>query len=419
VKIIKAMGRGTAAVMLSLLGVWSSVEPAQGQVLRQTEPRWLTLNIAVNIKAPQTYDPDLKSKKTGRIEFDTMAIVFPALAETTSSTNTMSGVFKLNDRDRDRTMTMLPDPYPSGLTLARWEATDWKGNEAELQIKIEATCHKTVFDEAAARTLEWPDKGDWSEAAKSSFEPQLYIDVGPEGPYDLKPIEDFVKKAMGGKEPAGQPPLLVAKVLAGEVLRVMQVSGTGLNGSRSGLIEGLDLQGAPQALKRGRGSAFDVASVLTAVYRRVGLPARVVIGYDSGKSDDEKGFTGEGQGKKGLRAWVEFALHDPKNRLDVWVPVDIVRLRKEMARLPAMDKPWPFFGTHEELDAIVPFAYHFFPPTTVRSYGSPAFWGWLVTPEAPARAEQELRFTITSSARRADERKDAKKDADKPERGRK
>lgn len=401
-----------AVMAMAACAMWAAIGSAQ--VIRLEEPRPLVLKIDVGVQAIRSYDKNLKTRVTEKMQFDTAAIVFPALEQTAHSTNKMTGTFRLNDRDRDREMTILADPYPSGVKLARWEAKDWEGQEAELKITIEATCSKTVFDEAAAMKLGWPDKGDWTEAARSSFEPQFYIDVGPEGPYDLDPIEQLVKKAMGGREPASQPPVLVAKVLTAEVMRAMSVSGSGLSGSRTGMIEGLDLQGAPQALRRGRGSAFDVASVLTAVFRRAGLPARVVIGYDSGKSDDEKGLASSG--KKGIRAWVEFALHDPATKEDIWVPVDLVRLRDKGARPPAFDKPWPYFGTHDELDAIVPFAYHFFPPTTVRSYGSPGFWGWMITPQPPERAEQSLRFTITSAARRPDEKK---KDAEKPERGRK
>ena len=125
----------------------------------------------------------------------------------------------------------------------------------------------------------------------------------------------------------------------------------------------------------------------------MGLPARIVVGYDIGeeKDPDRKNFL-ERRNSASLRAWIEFALFEETTQQVTWVPVDVVRMRKSSSRAKPTDQTWDFFGTHDELNGIVPFSFHFHPQTTVRAYGSPGFWGWLVTPKPPERAVQALTF---------------------------
>jgi len=89
---------------------------------------------------------------------------------------------------------------------------------------------------------------------------------------------------------------------------------------------------------------------------------------------------------------VEFFLYDEESGDSGWIPVDVVQMRKGGSRAKRMDRDWPFFGTHDELDHFIPLSFHFHPPTTVRAYGSPALWGWFVTPAPPAAAFQQLTF---------------------------
>src|SRR5581483_8784634 len=146
-------------------------------------------------------------------------------------------------------------------------------------------------------------------------------------------------------------------------------------------------------LKKGKGSEFDMVCALAAVYRAAGLPARTVIGFDVGQSKtDGRRFLGK-RGSSELRAWVEFPLVNPRDNALVWVPVDIVRMRKSSSRAKPLEQRWPFFGDNDALDRVIPFAFQFHPPTTVVSYGSPAFWGWLVMPKPPERVLQAVRFS--------------------------
>jgi hypothetical protein len=130
-----------------------------------------------------------------------------------------------------------------------------------------------------------------------------------------------------------------------------------------------------------------------------------VIGYDLGNSKTTgKQFLGK-RGSSDLRAWAEFALVDPKSGKEIWVPVDVVRMRKSGSRAKPIDQKWNYFGSHDELDRVVPFAFQFHPPTTVVAHGAPAFWGWLVTPQPPERVMQTLRFVGITAPITADDQK--------------
>ncbi|MEO1512607.1 MAG: hypothetical protein AAFU70_11070, partial [Planctomycetota bacterium] len=104
-----------------------------------------------------------------------------------------------------------------------------------------------------------------------------------------------------------------------------------------------------------------------------------------------------------IRAHVEFYLHDQATRTGGWIPADPARLREMSSRAPNLDRDWPFFGTHDELEYRAPFAFHAHPPTSVRAYGAPAFWGWIGTPGTPAAAIQGFTFDIRSASVRRDD----------------
>ena len=76
--------------------------------------------------------------------------------------------------------------------------------------------------------------------------------------------------------------------------------------------------------------------------------------------------------------------------------------RSQSSRVKPLDQPWKYFGTHDQLDDICPFAFQYHPPTTVMAHGSFAFWGWLTLPEVQV-AEQFIRFQANMTARRGGE----------------
>ncbi|QYU67652.1 hypothetical protein J4558_22550 [Leptolyngbya sp. 15MV] len=100
----------------------------------------------------------------------------------------------------------------------------------------------------------------------------------------------------------------------------------------------------------------------------------------------------------------------------VWIPVDIVALRKASSNPRPLDRPWPFFGTHPELDAVVPVAFQFQPPTDVVAHGSPALYGWMVTPQPPTRVIQAIRVSVTSTPQTPETQRRAREEQQPPQR---
>ncbi len=401
--------------MLKCLAVALLCAPVVGQeIIERKDPHNWTFNVHVTVRAWSERDAR-NMPKNDVWSMSTAAVVFPIPEKTSSSKTNDAGItseFSFNDRPTGAKMTLIPQLYHSGTRLARWELLESKGSQLELKIAVPMTSFKTVFNETEAMKLPWPSA--WPEIAASTFEPMMYIDVGPDArgqieAYDPKPIENLLKEMIGTNDPKSIPATQLAKYIAGELQRRFQPSGSGISWSqRGGAMEGIDLLGAPAAAKAMRGSQFDMTCVLVALYRKAGLPARLVVGYDAGADSNDRDFLSKrrGSSREKLRSWAEFALVHPANEKDViWVPVDVVRMRERSTSPAALDRPWPYFGTHDEMDGLCPFAFQFHPPTTVRAYGSPGFWGWLVTPEPPEKAFQTLRFEAISTPKRGDDPK--------------
>lgn len=407
---------------LAMIGLMAGPVLAQGRgrdpvkserpkVIERTNPHDWTATITLNLRPMTRTNPKTKMPEREAFDFTSAAVVFPIVRETSMSVlqvtdRELEGRLRLNDKGvLDKPSEILAG-YPAGVRLAKWAMLGWTGEEVEVQLKLPVTSYRTKFDEGAAMRLKWPDS--WG-AAQTALEPEYYIDLGFDGPYDMAPVKDLIQKWTGGKDPKSLPPAQLAKYFAGEVIRHVQPSGNGINNARTGEIEGISLQGAPETARTGRGTEFDMVCLLVAAYRQVGLPARCVIGLDAGASKDGR-FLGK-KGSSSIRAWAEFALVDPSLEDPiVWVPVDVVRMRKSSTRPPPLDRAWAYFGEHKEMDGVIPFAFQFFAPVKgVVSHGSPAFYGWMVTPAPPKEVVQTIRFEAITTPKRGGEDKDDKK----------
>jgi hypothetical protein len=411
-----------------------AAEPSLGTLVTPGRTREWTLTARVNIRAYQ--DPGIDRPDNSprpdtmptidRFEFNTMTLVWPVISESASSRLVLPTggdeepvleefTFTVDDRDATGlaefqheilTSQAGGNPYHSGVWLALLKlGRGINAREVEFEFKIPTESWETRFDERAAARVPWPE-GEWPAEAKAALLPMAFVETGPDGrAFDLRPVRDLLTQWTDGKDPRTIPPLTFAKWIAGQVVQHVQLSGSGLNANRNGLLEGVGLQQPRDTALTGRGSEFDMVVLLAAVYRMAGLPARIVIGYDTeADSRDEPGFLAPGSGGSGdLCAWVEFCLFDEASDTFNWVPVDVVRIRKEGSRLrDNFMEPGAlrYFGAHSDLDDVIPFAFQFHPPTTVRAYGSPGFWGWFVTPTAPGRAWQSISIRATTTPRR-------------------
>lgn len=391
--------------------------------IRRVKPKRWTLDTHVFIGASQWLESQdgVAVPQHDTWEFTAATLVFPVLSETASSVlevrgpadqevHAVTGTVEIGDRVLASEPTIVTQgigggPLPAGTWRAQWQVEPspsgaYTAREVEFTVSTAQASYETEFDERGASTIDWPS-GPWPEEAASSFEPQMFVDYDMQGRgYPRGPIAALVQEWTEGQDPRKVKPVVLAKYLAGKVVEHVQLSGEGLTFDRTGLWQGFDTPGASAAAADGRGTEVDLPALLTAVYRAVGLPSRLVIGYDR-RSDGKQIYLKQKISAPALRVWVEFYLYDEPNRTGGWVPVDPVQIRRSQSRMPKdfLERPLKYFGTHDELDEIAPIAFHFHPPTSVRSYGSPAFWGWFVTPTPPGRATQRVRFNMNTTPR--------------------
>jgi hypothetical protein len=326
--------------------------------------------------------------------FTTAAVVFPipaaAVAANLDPANA-SGKLSFNDTVVTESFTPISG-YHSGATYARFDAAEIAAREMELVVEYTARCWRTSFDEQAATAIPWPT-GEYPPIPASTLTPQIGVELPQGGRPEPATLDRLLMQWTDGASPRSIPPVTFAKWIAAKVVDHVQPNGDGLNRGRYRLgFEGFQLQGAPVTARTGRGSPFDATALLAAMYRRAGLPARIVIAYrESNDKDDRSERRKDGASR--IRAYVEFYLYDEANDRGGWIPVDVAEQRRQSSRARPIDQRWDFFGNHKHLDLYIPLAYHFHPPTTVRSYGSPALWGWFITPTPPGTAYQQLAVT--------------------------
>lgn len=341
-----------------------------------------------------------------------VAIVFPAVEETAASrcrVRAISGSLSFGHDELCNEPVLMEGMYHSGVKLVRFEGGDsahQKPRVIELALEIPVACSKTKLDDEGAMKLDWP-KGPWPQVAASTFQHQMFVDVGLDdkgatAEYDDKEITALIDRALARakvKTPKELHPLKLAKVLARQICEEIQPSGMG-QGHRlgTGELSGIDVRPALETLTKRKGSEHDITALAAWTFRKAGLPTRTVFGFDAtSKLGDRSGIFSDPGGQKRVRSWVEFCLYDEDNNTINWIPVDIPAMRKAGSRPPSLDAPLRYFGTHDELRAVVPFAFHFHPPTDVIAYKVPGFWGWYVTPQAPANALQALSFQVKAA----------------------
>lgn len=420
---------------------WPEVtEP--GPYVTLTKPTSWRLTASLYLNQNAEYIDNEGNRMTYAVNFpyETVTVVFPLIPPTSSAYTyqTMaSGTLKINDRDvctgsfvldgsrQDPTGTPILRPtlmrrerdshmYQAGVHLAAF-ATGEVGKQTTAnrfwwKMDIPMVSSNTTFDEKAAMKVGWPS-GPWPEHANATFLPEQWVDYSPDpngrnGTYDLAVFDRVIKSALGGKDPKSFTPVMLAKMLLAECANMYTINGNDLNyrlttsTGKSGeiissggvLIQGLRMQGAVSAALDKKGTEWDLVALTAAVYRRAGLPTRTVVGYDRREEEEEK--KGRNLRSK-LRAWVEFYLYDEPNKTGNWIPVDVIEFKKSYGKAPPPTGQYRWFGTNDELYSVMPFAFQFQPPTDVRGYNAPAFWGWHMTPAVPSRMYTAISMSAT------------------------
>lgn len=370
-------------------------------VLKHTRSRDWTMTVELRVEAGE----DRSVIEGQRVEtprafaFRTAAFVFPILRSSASheieldanQRERIKGELFWNERLYDSTPT-FQDGYQSGTRLARWEVRDVEGQTAKMSIEQLITTWDTVYDEDLAMKIDWP--ATWPAVPASALRPQLFVES------DSPEVRALLQRWTEGLDKAKTPPAQLAKILTGKVLEFTQPSGNGMVFTRAGEVMGFDLKGAQRMAVDPKGSPHDIVCLHAAVLRAAGIPARTVIGYDQTSKDGGSGLGGSNSKSPaaGMRSWVEFALVDPFDGKEFWIPVDLNRLRRTGSKAPPLSRSWKYFGTHDELSFVLPIAFQYHPPTTVAA-AAPAFWGWLTSPSAvPQQQSLKVRATRTPQA---------------------
>ncbi len=401
-------------------------DPKLGPYIELSDTRHWILQVKVRLNSdssdqlPSQHAPGEKPPALRDIhpfDFTRLAIVFPALERTAGSESkirAISGMLSFGRETVSEEPVLMEGLYHSGVKLVRFEAGDAATPQhprvVELQLEIPVACSKTTFDDEAAMKLDWP-KGPWPVVAASTFQPQMFVDVGLDdrgatAAYDDKEIKALIGRALAmakATDPKSIRPVKLAKVLARQICEEIQPSGMG-QGYRhaTGELAGIDVRPALETLTKRKGSEHDITALAAWTFRKAGLPTRTVFGFDAtSKLGDQSGIFSDPGGQKRVRSWIEFCLYDEEKNTINWIPVDIPAMRKAGSRPRSLDAPVRCLGTHEDLRAIVPFALHFHPPTDVIAYQVPGFWGWYVTPQAPANALQAITFLVKGAPNRA------------------
>lgn len=394
-------------------------------IKRSNEREWLTkVNIEVSdrpLSVPgltqNTAQPNLFSN------FDTFAFYYPVVGLSSNATLKriessrismggdeayLRGVYedeKVTGQNGTPRFQLLKElearqgiPMPAGTWLTRWSVEEPSPlGRFKFEIRTITECSNTELDWDAAGKVAWPISG-WPLQAAAALQSQLYIDyitepkTGTPRPFDFEPMKRLIERVTNGK-PKSVPPLQMARQLAAEILPKFTLNGDphvrGPDGDKQ--IVGFKVKPVDETMKTMRGSELDLSVLLVALYREAGIPARLVVGLQTEDEDARQKSSREDK----PRAWLEFCLYDePKNTV-TWVPVDPYRMKRRSSAVPAMDKPWPYFGDHKDMRDLVPLATQLLPASVnAVSYGDPTLWGWTISPQVPA--SNFTRMTIES-----------------------
>ncbi len=419
-------------------------EPTVGPYLTLSQPKDLILTARVLVSkgtkeelirnpfdGTSARNVEMLSFNEPNERMESIAMIWPLLTRTASSSfnlDAASGRLRLDNAVKAQGFKAIKG-YQGGVQYARFDAAVTEKErfaKVELEVQLHATCSRTTFDEKSALQVRAPKA--WPASASEWLAPQLFIETGfdennriqPYKPDAVKAALDAAAKQAGINDWSRVNTAAAAKLITQYVWgRVKLSPNRASRDAPSGEMPprfpsaspgtatdlgGIVVQPPSATLERGKGNEYDASALLVAMLRQAGIPSRVVVGFDRGSTGggslrDDFG-SGSRHGGKALRGWVEFALYDEAAHTLNWIPVDIGRIIKSGSRPLAVDKPWRYFGSHDELNGVVPFAFHFFPPTDVVSYGEPGFWGWFVTPKAPEAARQAIGFSVTAASTR-------------------
>lgn len=183
-----------------------------------------------------------------------------------------------------------------------------------------------LFDDRAARFIQWPIAG-WPGEAASGFTTDAQAD-------EFNPAVRRTVEGWLGAQTRTVTPVVLAKYLAARTMTHARPDLEPLRvNAGAGAAVGVRSRGAAGFAASGAGSEFDMLRVYAAALRLAGIPSRVVVGV---RVEDDA--------EASLHAWVEFYLYDERSRDGRWAVVDLVSQRRLAHEPPPLADAWRCFG---------------------------------------------------------------------------
>lgn len=250
-------------------------------------------------------------------------------------------------------------------------------NTLSFRVEWPVICFNSTVDENRAAKITWPR--EWPAEVQSYLNPSNYIQS------ESSRYSNFVKRVSEGKL-RSVPIYYAAKDLVrAAILEHRNVRPSYVFAESGGAVRGFDLI-AHRGLRAKYGgrnttnspSATDLVCDCVAVLRSAGIPARPVIGIQSGNALEPALVTSRAK----FVVWAEFYLPDSG-----WVPFDPNLMRGTSMRSSNVQKSWAYFGTFEHLNRRAAIAYNFAPFSRGWISDFPAGWSLRVSGHADAPFE--------------------------------
>lgn len=149
-----------------------------------------------------------------------------------------------------------------------------------------------------------------------------------------------------------------------------------------------------EPVRTGQANDAVLSTLYASLLRAAGIPSRVIfgVGIDERRYAREQyipGFRdppieiGPSEDVIGIRFqdpeprfWVEFFLFDDAASSGAWIPVDLGRQRQSSSVPPPIDRPWRYFGNHDDLHRTIPIAVVDADPDAASPDWLPTVWTW-------------------------------------------